>query len=90
MSLPIYGDTKLILDKDIKLKWQEVNDIFTSTFGEDLEDCQVYVNIQNSVLNQITCRYPMFPCTDMIHWIVSVEALKIGSTTRGIPTRSGP
>ena len=44
-SLLIYEDTKLILDKDIKLKWQEVNDAFTGTFGEDLEDRQVYMNI---------------------------------------------
>ena len=37
-SFPIYEDTKLIVDKDIKLKWQEVNDEFVGTFGEDLED----------------------------------------------------
>lgn len=44
-SLPIYEDTNLILDKDIKLKWQEVNDAFAGTFVEGLKDCQVYVNI---------------------------------------------
>ena len=33
-----YEDTKLIVDKDIKLKWKEVNDAFAGTFGEDLED----------------------------------------------------
>jgi hypothetical protein len=70
--LSIYEDTKLILDKDIKLKWQEVNDAFAGTFGEDLEDRQVYVNIHKSGLYQIACRYPhVFPCADMIHWIVS-------------------
>lgn len=37
-SLPIYEDIKLYLDKDIKLKCQEVNETFTGTFGEDLED----------------------------------------------------
>lgn len=37
-SLPIYEDTNLVLDKDIKLKWQEVNDAFSSIFGEDLKD----------------------------------------------------
>lgn len=41
----IYEDTKLIMDKDIKLKWQEVNDVFVGIFGEYLEDYQVYVNI---------------------------------------------
>lgn len=39
MSLLIYEDTKLIVDKDIKLKWQEFNDAFLDTFGEDLEEC---------------------------------------------------
>ena len=70
-SLSIYEDTKLIVDKDIKLKWQEVNDAFARTFGEDLEDHQVYVNIHKSGLYRVACRYPAFPCADMIHWIVS-------------------
>lgn len=49
-SLSIHEDTKLIVDKYIKLKWQEVNDAFAGTFGEDLEDRQFYVNIHNSSL----------------------------------------
>lgn len=65
--LPIYEDTKLFLDKDINMKWQEVNEAFTVTFGEDLEDHQVYVNIQKSGLYRIACRYPAFPCADMIY-----------------------
>jgi len=70
-SFPIYEDTKLIIDKDIKMKWHEVNDAFSSTFGEDLEDCQVYVNIHKSILYWIACKYRTFPCADMICWIVS-------------------
>ena len=35
-SLTIYEDTKLYLDKDIKLKWQEVNETFAGTFGENV------------------------------------------------------
>ena len=37
-SMPIYEDTKLYLDKDIKLKLQEVNETFVGTFGEDREE----------------------------------------------------
>ena len=70
-SLLIYEDTKLYLDKDIKLKWQEVNESFARIFEEDLKDPQVYVNIHKFGLYHITCRYPAFPCADMIHWIVS-------------------
>ena len=68
--LPIYEDTKLYLDKDIKLKWQEVNETFAGTFGEDLENHWVYVNIHKSDLYWIACIYPTFPCADMIHWII--------------------
>ena len=44
-GVSIYEDTKLSLDKDIKLKWQEVNQTFTGTFGEYFEYPQVYVKI---------------------------------------------
>lgn len=70
-SLSIYEDTKLYLDKGIKLKWQEINETFVGTFMEHLKDCQVYVNIHKSSLYWITCRYPAFPCVDMIHRIIS-------------------
>jgi len=50
MSLPIYEDTKMIVEKYIKMKWQEVNDAFSGTFGEYLEDRKVYVNIHKSGL----------------------------------------
>jgi len=43
-SLLIYEDTKMIVDKDINMKWKEVNDSFAGPFGEDLEYRQVYVN----------------------------------------------
>lgn len=39
-SLLNYEDAKLIVDKDIKLKWQEVNYAFAVTFWEDLEDAK--------------------------------------------------
>lgn len=48
--LSIYEDTKLIVDKDIKLKWKDVNDAFLGTFREDLEDHKVYMNIHKSGL----------------------------------------
>lgn len=67
VSLPIYEDTKLILDKDIKMKWQEVNDAFEGTFWEDLKHHQVYMNIHKLGLYQIACKYLVFPCKNMIH-----------------------
>lgn len=67
----IYEDTKLIVYKDINVKWKVVNDSFSGTFGGDLEYHQVYVNIHKFGLYQIACRYPMLPCMDMIHWVAS-------------------
>lgn len=71
MSLPIYEDNKLFIDKEIKISWQDINNIFSSTFEENLEDHRVYVNTHKSGLYGVTCRYPTFPCGDMIHWVIS-------------------
>lgn len=70
MGLLVYEGTKLAIDKDIKLKWHDINDTFSGTFVEYLEDHKVYVNIHKSSLYHISCMYLVFPCTDMIHWIV--------------------
>ena len=67
MILLIYEDTKMLVDKEIKLERKEINDTFSGTFGEDLEGRRVYVNIHKYGLYWIACRYPSFPCTYMIH-----------------------
>lgn len=67
MSLPIYEDIKLFIGKDIKMKWQDIIDTFSCTFEENLEDRKVYVNIHQTGLYQIACRYLTFPCANMIH-----------------------
>lgn len=71
MRLHIYEDIKIFIDKDIKMKWQEINDTFSGTFEENIEDRRVYINIHKFGLYRIACRYPTFPCADMIHCIVS-------------------
>lgn len=32
MVLPIYEDTKIFIDRDIKMKWNDTNDTFLATF----------------------------------------------------------
>lgn len=71
MSLPIYEDTRLFIEKDIKITWKDINNTFGSNIEEKLEDRQVYVKIHKLGLYKLACRYPVFPCADMIHWIVS-------------------
>lgn len=70
MRLPIYEDTKIFIDKGIKMKWQGIKDIFSGTFEENLEDRKDYVNIHKFGLYRIACRYPTFPCAYKIHRIV--------------------
>lgn len=67
MKPPIYADVQLFIEKDMKITWEEINDIFAGSFKEDLEDRQVYVNIHKSAMYRVACRYPAFPCTDIIH-----------------------
>ena len=67
MSFLIYEDTKMFIYKEINMKWQDINDAFSGTFEENLEDNWVSVNIYKSGLYQIACRYPSFPCADIIH-----------------------
>lgn len=50
MRFPIYEDTNLFIDKEIKMKWKDINDISLGTFEENLEDRRIYVNIHKSGL----------------------------------------
>jgi len=38
MNLPVYVDTQLFIEKDMKLTCQGIKDIFSCSFKEDLED----------------------------------------------------
>ena len=70
MNLPIYADTKLFIENDMKITWQEIKDIFAYNFKEYFEYRQVYVNIHKLGLYRVACRYLAFPCVDIIHWVV--------------------
>lgn len=67
MSLTIYEDTNLVKDREIKMKWQDINDMFSSTFEENPEDYRLYVNVHKSSLYRISYMYPTFPYVDVIH-----------------------
>ena len=67
MNLPVYAGTQLFIEKDIKITWQEIKDIFVGSFKEYLEDRQVYVNIHKSGLYRVACKYPAFRYVDIIH-----------------------
>lgn len=71
MNLPIYAKTQLFIEKDMKLTWKKIKDIFTGSFKEYMEDWQVCVNIHKLGLYKVACRYLVFPWADIIHWIFS-------------------
>lgn len=41
------------------------------TFPKDLEDVHAYINIKKSRIHNITCKYPVTPCDEVIEWIVT-------------------
>ena len=50
-----------------------------------MEDRRVYVNIHKSGLYRIACRYVVFPCVNIIHWIFShtdPEMMVLSSVSR--------
>ena len=56
MNLLIYVDTWLFLEKDMNITWQEIKDIFTGYFKEDIEDWHVYMSVHRSGLLEVACR----------------------------------
>lgn len=76
MGLLMYEETRLLIDKENKIIWEDINHIFLGTFEENLEDRRVYVNIHKPRLYRVACRYLTFPYVDMIQWIVSHTALE--------------
>ena len=71
MSLPIYTNTHQFIDKYINITWKYINNTFTSSFEENMEDQHVYVNIHKSGFYKVAWRYPNLPCANVIQWIVS-------------------
>lgn len=67
----------------MKIAWKKINEIFEGTFKEDLEDRHVYVNIHKLGLYRVTCRYPTFPCVEMIHLFVSHTNLEMMKLSNG-------
>jgi len=38
MNLLVYADTQFFIEKDMKITWQEIKDIFTGSFKDVLEE----------------------------------------------------
>ena len=68
-----YGDTSSDTGTTPILKWGEIHQMFrTDTYPSVIEsDKDVFQNIKRSGLHRVAARPTVFPCADVISWIVA-------------------
>ena len=68
----IYEDTKAITGVEPEYKWGEVYRMISSQSVPDagFEDMPIYANIERSALMKIATRPELFPCAEVIGWIL--------------------
>ena len=68
----IYEDTKCISGIEPEYQWGEVYRLITRREVPDmgLEEESIYANIERSSLMKITTRPELFPCSEVIGWIL--------------------
>ena len=68
----IYEDTKSTTRVEPKYKWGEVYRMISSQSVPDaiFEDTYIYTNIERSTLMKVATRPNIFPCSEVIGWIL--------------------
>ena len=68
----IYEDTKAIIGVELEYKWGEVYRMISSQTVPDagFEDMHIYANIERSALMKVATRPELFPCSEVIGWIL--------------------
>ena len=68
----IYEDTKCIIGVDPEYKWGEIYRLITRREVPDIgfEEENIYANIERSSLMKISTRPKLFPCSEVIGWIL--------------------
>ena len=68
----IYEDTKCIIGVELKYQWGEIYRLITHREVPDIgfEEENIYVNIERSSLMNIATRPELFPCSEVIGWIL--------------------
>ena len=69
----IYEDTKCISGVEPEYQWGEIYRLITRREVPDmgLEEESIYANIERYSLMKITTRLELFPCFEVIGWILS-------------------
>ena len=67
-----YEDTKCIVGMEPKYKWGEVYRLITHREVPDtgFEEETIYANIERSALMRVATRPELFPCSEVIGWIL--------------------
>ena len=68
----IYEDTKAITGVEPEYKWGEVYRMISSQTIPNVgfEDMHMYTNIERSALMKVATRPELFPCSEVISWIL--------------------
>ena len=71
----IYEDTKATTGVEPEYKWGEVYRMISSQSVPDVgfEDMYIYTNIERSSLIKVATRPKLFPCSEVIGWILPRE-----------------
>ena len=74
----IYEDTKAIIGVESEYKWGEVYRMISSQTVPDagFEDMYIYTNIERSSLMKVATKPKLFPCSEVIGWILPREDVK--------------
>ena len=80
-------DTKAITEVEPEYKWGEVYRMISSQSVPDVgfEDMSIYVNIEISSLMKVATRPELFPCVEVIGWILpraDVTRMILANTTK--------
>ena len=83
----IYEDTKPITRVESEYKWGEVYRMISSQTVPNVgfEDMHMYENIERSSLMKVATRHELFPCSEVISWILpraDVTQMILANTTK--------
>ena len=69
----IYEDTESVTGVEQEFKWGKIYQMIKDKTVLDvgLEDIALYVNIKISTITKVATRLELFPCAEVIDWILS-------------------
>ena len=67
-----YEDTRCIIGVELGYKWGEIYRLIThwEVPNTDFEEETIYANIERSALMRVATRPELFPCSEVIGWIL--------------------